>query len=144
MLIGQYTHTLDDKHRLSLPSKFRKELGKTVVVTRGLDRCLFLYPLREWKTFTEKLGTLSVGQVEARSFTRFMVGGAVEVDVDSSGRILIPEYLKSFATLGDTVIIAGVSNRLELWNEASWQTYTSKVENEADKLAEHLGQIGMV
>ncbi len=144
MLLGQFSHTLDDKNRLSLPAKFRKELGKTVIVTRGLDRCLFVYPVKEWKTFTGKLGELSMGQTDARSFTRFMLGGAAEVDLDSSGRVLIPEHLKSFAGLGSRVIVAGVANRVELWNEDAWNDYTNRVEGEADQLAQHLGEIGMV
>lgn len=144
MLIGQYSHTMDDKNRLSLPAKFRKELGASVVVTRGLDKCLFVYPVKQWKTFTEKLGELSMGQAEARGFSRHMLSGAAEVEIDKSGRILVPDHLKAFASLDARVIVAGVSSRVELWDENLWQNYITRVEGEADTLAEHLGQIGMI
>lgn len=144
MLVGQFTHTLDDKKRLSLPSKFRKELGKKIVVTRGLDQCLFVYSMAEWKTFSAQLGQLSMGQSESRAFNRFLLGGAVEVDVDASGRILIPDFLKDFASLGSKVIVTGVYNRVELWNEKAWGNYTTQVEKQADVLAQKIGEIGMI
>ena len=97
MLIGEYKHTLDPKKRLSLPSKWRKELGKKLVITRGLDNCLFVYPLKEWQKITEKIGQLPLGQADTRSFNRFFLSGAVEVEVDSVGRILVPDFLKKFA-----------------------------------------------
>ena len=110
MLIGEYKHTLDPKKRLSLPSKWRKELGKELVVTRGLDNCLFVYPLREWEKITEKIGQLPLGQADTRSFNRFFLSGAVEVEVDSVGRILVPDFLKDFATLNTNVVLAGIHN----------------------------------
>jgi len=144
MLIGEYIHTMDSKHRLSLPSKFRKELGKVVVVTRGFDHCLFIYSRNEWKKFTTSLGELSMGQSDSRALNRFLLGGAVEVEVDHSGRILVPDFLTSFAGLDEKVIVTGVNNRVELWDEKAWRTYTSTVEKQADALAERLGDIGMV
>src|SRR5262245_5893370 len=99
MLIGEYTHTVDDKKRISLPMRFRKEIGRRVVVTHGLDNCLFLYPLKEWQKISEKLGSLGMGQADTRGFNRFMLAGAVEIEVDSIGRILIPEFLREFAAL---------------------------------------------
>lgn len=144
MLIGQYNHTLDDKNRVSLPSKFRKELGQSVIVTKGLDQCLFVYSAKEWKTFIEQLRQLSLGQNESRSFLRLMLGGAAEVEIDKSGRILVPDHLKAYANLATRVVVAGISSRVELWNEDSWQEYTTRVESQADALAQHLGQIGMI
>lgn len=144
MLIGQYNHTLDDKNRVSLPSKFRKELGQSVIVTKGLDQCLFVYSAKEWKTFIEQLRALSLGQNESRSFLRLMLGGAAEVEIDKSGRILVPDHLKAYANLATRVVVAGISSRVELWNEDSWQEYTTRVESQADALAQHLGQIGMI
>ena len=144
MLIGEHKHTLDTKKRLSLPSKFRKELGKTVVVTRGLDTCIFVYSVKEWKKFSEKLGELSMGQSDTRAFNRFILGGAVEVDIDSAGRILIPDFLKEFAGLEQKVIVTGLSNRVELWNETKWDNYQSELEGKAGILAEKLGEIGMI
>jgi len=142
MLIGEYTHTTDDKKRISLPSKFRKEIGKNVVVSRGLDNCLFIYTLSEWKKIMEQLGGLGMGQSETRGFNRFMLAGAAEVSVDSVGRILIPEHLRNFAGIKSKVVFAGVYNRIEVWDEKTWNQYTSQVVKKADAMAEKLGDIG--
>ncbi len=144
MLIGEYTHTLDAKKRLSLPSKFRKEIGKKVVVTHGLDNCLFVYSTKEWEKVAEKLTELSLGQADTRGFNRFMLAGAVETDVDTIGRILIPEYLKEFAHLKGKVAVIGVHSRIELWNEKAWSEYKGRIEKQADVLAEKLGEIGVL
>ena len=144
MLLGEHKHTLDTKKRLSLPSKFRKELGKTVVVTRGLDSSLFVYSLKEWKKFSEKLSELSMGQSDTRAFNRFILGGAVETDIDSAGRILIPDFLKDFAGLQQKVMVIGLSNKVELWDEEKWNKYQSELSTKADILAEKLGEIGMI
>jgi MraZ protein len=144
MLIGEYKHTLDPKKRLSLPSKWRKELGKKLVVTRGLDNCLFVYPLREWEKITEKIGQLPLGQADTRSFNRFFLSGAVEAEVDSVGRILVPDFLKDFASLGTNVVLAGIHNRIEIWDETKWIEYKRKIESQADALAEKLGEIGVL
>src|SRR3989338_712798 len=121
MLIGEYTHVLDEKKRVSLPAKFRKELGRKIVITHGLDNCLFVYPMKSWQRVSEKLATLSMGKAQTRGFNRFMLAGAVEVDVDSIGRILIPDFLKDFARLGEKVVIAGVHDRVEIWDETRWK-----------------------
>lgn len=144
MLIGEYTHTVDDKNRISLPMKFRKELGKVVVITHGLDNCLFLYSIKEWKKIAEKLATLSIGQADTRGFNRFMLAGATEVSVDSLGRILIPDFQKQFATLQGKVVFAGVYDRIELWDEARWTQYKQGIVAKADALAQKLGDIGVV
>lgn len=144
MLIGQYTHKIDEKRRLSLPSKFRKEIGKKIVLTRGLDKSLFVYTPAEWKRITEKLSNLSVGNPDSRSFNRFMLSGASQIDVDSLGRILIPEHLALFAELEDEVSVIGVHTRLEIWNTSRWQSYQEKISGKADDLAEKLGEIGMM
>ncbi|MFC1720856.1 division/cell wall cluster transcriptional repressor MraZ [Patescibacteria group bacterium] len=142
MLIGEYIHTLDPKKRLSMPSKFRKEIGKKVVVTRGLDKCLFVYTIAEWKRVAEKIAEMSIGQADSRGFNRFLLSGAVETDVDAGGRILIPDFLKDFAGLKSKVIVAGVHNRIEIWDEKAWTQYKGQVEKQADALAEKLGEIG--
>ncbi len=142
MLIGEYTHTLDSKKRLSMPAKFRKEIGKKVVITRGLDKCLFVYTLSEWKKVAEKIAEMSIGQADSRGFNRFILSGAIETDVDSGGRILIPDFLKSFAGLKSKVVVAGVHSRIEVWDEKEWSSYKKKMEGQADALAEKLGEIG--
>ena len=144
MLIGEYKHTLDPKKRLSLPSKWRKELGKKLVVTRGLDNCLFVYPISEWKKITEKVAELPLGQADTRSFNRFFLSGAVEVEVDSVGRILVPDFLKDFGKLDSKVVLAGIHSRIEIWDEERWETYKHAIEQEADSLAEKLGDIGVL
>ncbi len=144
MLIGEYNHTLDPKKRLSMPSKWRKELGKKLVLTRGLDNCLFVYPLREWQKITEKIGQLPLGQADTRSFNRFFLSGAVEVEVDSVGRILVPDFLKEFAKLDAKVVLAGIHDRVEIWDEKKWTEYKHKIEAQADQLAEKLGDIGVL
>lgn len=144
MLIGEYRHTMDEKNRLSLPAKFRKEMGKKIIMTRGLDRCLFVYPVAEWKVFSGKLAALSIGSAEGRGFSRAMLGGAMEVDVDSSGRVLVPDHLKSYAGLTTKIVVAGIHNRVELWNETDWNNYTTGVESKANDLAQKLSDIGMI
>jgi MraZ protein len=144
MLIGEYKHTLDPKKRLSLPSKWRGELGASLVVTRGLDNCLFVYPLQEWQKITDKIGDLPFGSADTRSFNRFFLSGAVEVEVDSVGRILVPDFLKEFAKLDTKVVLAGIHNRIEIWDENKWTEYKAQIELQADSLAEKLGTIGVL
>ncbi len=144
MLIGEYTHTQDEKKRISLPAKFRKELGKKVVITRGLDNCLFMYTMKNWEVVAEKLGSLSMGASDTRGFNRFMLAGAVELEIDSNGRILIPEFLRDYAGLSRNVVFAGVHSRVEVWNEDKWREYQSKILKSADSLAEKLGEIGVI
>ena len=144
MLIGEYTHTIDTKKRLSLPSKFRKELGRKVVVTKGLDNCLFVYSAREWNKISEKLAGLPIGQSDTRGFNRFILSGAVDAVIDSLGRILIPDFLRDFAFLKDKVVLAGVQSRVEIWNEKKWSEYKKRIEKQADNMAEKLGEIGIL
>ena len=144
MLLGEYLHTLDTKKRISLPVKFRKEVGKKVVVTRGLDNCLFVYSLKSWDKISAKLGELSIGHADQRGFNRFLLSGAVEVSVDSIGRILIPDFLKEFANLKNRVVITGVNDRIEVWNERLWNEYKRRIEKQADAMAEKLGDLGVL
>ena len=146
MLIGTYNHTIDDKNRLSLPAKFRQEMGKKVVITPGLDSCLFIFTVKEWEKISERLSVKesSMLQADNRSFNRYLLGGAVEVEVDTVGRMLLPEHLRDSADLKTKVVFIGVCDRVELWDEARWQTYRKEVERKADALAEKLGQAGML
>lgn len=142
MLIGEYIHTLDDKKRISLPVKFRKELGKKIVVTPGLDGCLFVFTLSQWKNISGKLSESSMLQTDNRSFNRYMFGGAVEAEVDAIGRMLLPDFLIKRANLLNKVAVVGVQDRVEIWNEEVWRNVKEKVAREADQLAEKLGQAG--
>ncbi|MFC1756832.1 division/cell wall cluster transcriptional repressor MraZ [Patescibacteria group bacterium] len=143
MLIGEFTHNIDVKKRIAIPSKFRKDLGKRAVVTRGLDNCLFVYPMNEWEKVAEKLSTLPMGQADNRNFARLFLAGAVDVSLDSMGRILVPDYLKKFAGLKDKVVITGVHKKLEIWDEKSWEKYKEEMEKQTDILAEKLGEVGV-
>ena len=119
------------------------ELGKKVVVTRGLDNCLFVYPINEWKKISEKLAELGVGKADTRGFNRFILSGAVEASIDSLGRILVPDFLRDFASLKDKVVLAGVQTRVEIWDEKKWNAYKKNVEKDAEQVAEQLGELGI-
>lgn len=144
MLIGEYTHSIDDKSRISLPVKFREKMGKKVVVTPGLDHCLFVFTPKEWERIAGKLSDASLGQSDNRSFSRFMFGGAVEAEIDSIGRILVPEFLQTWANLKGKVAVVGVQSRVEIWNDKAWAGYKKGVEGKAGALAEKLGQVGVL
>jgi MraZ protein len=143
MFIGEYTHSLDEKKRLSVPAKFRRELGKKAVITHGLNKCLSIYPLKQWESFAEKLAKLSMGKSEDRGFSRFMLAGAVEVEIDAIGRVVVPDFLKGYAGLGDKVVLTGVYDRVEVWEENTWKSYKKQMESEADVMAEKLGESGV-
>ncbi len=144
MLIGEYKHTIDEKNRMSFPIKFRKEMGKSVVVTPGLDKCLFIFTMKEWSRIAEKLAESSMLQSDNRSFNRYLLGGATIVAVDPQGRILIPDFLKDRAGLKGKVAVVGVHTRVELWDQELWDTYKKDVETKADSLAEKLGGVGVL
>ena len=143
MFIGEYRYTLDPKKRLAIPAKFRKELGKEVIITRGLDNCLVIYSLKEWQTMSDKLGKLPASQLEARGFARIMLAGAMAVKLDKLGRILIPEYLKRYAFLKKNVVICGLYNRLEIWDAQKWDNYKRKLEKEVGDFAAKLKELGI-
>lgn len=143
MFIGEYKHNLDDKGRLAIPTKFRADLSKGAVVTRGLDTSLFLFPKEEWDKLAEKLAGLPLGQSNSRAFARLMLAGAMDLELDKQGRIVLPEYLRTYAELKKSVVIAGLFNRLELWDETSWNVYKKKMEEDAESVAEQLGELGV-
>ena len=141
MLIGEYIHTIDEKSRISLPVKFRKEMGKKVVMTRGLDKCLFIFTSKEWTTLSKQLSSSPWLKSDTRAFNRRIFGGATELEVDTIGRILIPEFLKPEAHLekAEKAVLVGVDNRVEVWNEKIWSHYRDLTEKKADEIAEKLG-----
>jgi MraZ protein len=143
MFIGEYTATIDDKGRLSIPVKFRNELKKKAVVTRGLDNSLFLYTEKEWLAVAEKLAALPFAKANTRAFSRLMLAGAMDCEMDKSGRIILPEYLRTFAKIQKRVVIAGLYSRLELWSEEQWQKYKKETEKDSNQIAEQLGELGL-
>ena len=143
MFIGEYRHTTDAKRRLSIPAKFRAEVGKSAVLAKGLDRSLILYPMEEWKAIAEKLAALPMGKAGMRSFVRSRFADAAVVELDGLGRILITENLAEYAGLKKNIVIAGLYTRLEIWDEVAWQEYKERAEKGANDVAEELGEKGI-
>jgi MraZ protein len=143
MFIGEYSHNLDDKGRLAVPKKFRADLSKGAVVTRGFDSCLFLYTKKEWEILAKKLAALSFAQASARAFGRLMLAGAMDVEVDKQGRVMLPEYLRHYAGIGKEIVVAGLYSRLELWDRAKWNEYKKKTEAASNDIAEQMASLGV-
>mgnify|MGYP000984583083 CR=1 FL=1 len=143
MFIGEYNHTLDDKGRLAIPAKFRAILKKGAVVTKGLDNCLFLYTKEQWEKIAARFAALPISQSKSRAFARHLLAGAMDLEFDNQGRITLPEYLRQFSTLKKKVIIAGLYNHLEIWDEANWQAYKLETEKNSNAIAEELGDLGI-
>jgi len=143
MFIGEYTHNLDEKGRLAVPKKFRASFAKGAVVTRGLDDCLFLYTKKEWDVLAKKLAALPLSQANARAFARLMLAGAMDVSIDKQGRLNLPEYLCSYASFKKEIVVAGLYNRLELWDQRKWRDYTKRTEASHSEIAEHIGELGI-
>jgi MraZ protein len=142
MFLGEFAHTIDPKKRLAIPSKFRAELGTRAVLTIGFDTCLSLYPLKEWEKLAEKLNQLPLAKANARSLARFMLSGAMEVELDNLGRVLVPDYLKKYANLKKDAIVTGVFNRIEVWDKTKWAAYKQKASRNIN-MAKELGELGI-
>jgi len=143
MFIGEHAHTIDTKGRVSVPAKYRSHLTKGLVITRGLDHCLWLYTKSEWDNIAQRLAALPISQKKSRAFARLMLAGAWDAELDSQGRIVLPEYLRTYANLAKHVIIAGLYNRIEIWNEDSWQTYSQQTQASSDEIAEGMSELGI-
>ena len=144
MLVGEHKHSIDSKKRLSIPAKMRKEIGDRAVLTKGVDNCLFLFPMKEWEILADKLGKLPLGQQDTRGFVRLLLAGASEVEMDQLGRVLVPDNLKEYAGLNKSVVITGLFSRLEIWDETKWAVYKANLEKNGDKIAEKLGELGVI
>ncbi len=143
MFIGEYNHNLDDKGRLAIPVKFRAILKKGAVVTKGLDSCLFLYSQEQFEKMAAKFAALPISQSKARAFSRHMLAGAMDVEFDSQGRITLPEYLRQFSSLKKSIIVAGLYDHLEIWDEGVWNKYKAESEKNSNAIAEELGDLGI-
>ena len=141
MFIGEYHHNLDEKGRLAIPVKFRDDLAKGVIVTRGLDNCLFLYTATEWAKLAEKLTSLPISKANTRAFARLMLAGAMDCQLDRNGRVILPDYLRRYANISKKVVIAGLFNRLEIWDESAWDKYSSETEKSGNDIAEALDNL---
>lgn len=143
MFIGEFNHNLDNKGRIAVPAKFRNKLTTGAIVTRGLDHCLFVFDFKEWEVLAQKLISLPLAQANSRAFTRLMLAGAADVELDKQGRILIPDYLREYAGLKKQSVITGLYNRFEIWDAESWKQYKTKTESQSDEIAEKLGELGI-
>lgn len=141
MFMGEYNHTIDPKGRVIIPSKFREALGDEFVVTKGLDGCLFVYDMKEWNVFEEKLKSLPITNKDARRFVRFFLAGAASVEVDKQGRILIPGVLRDFAELLKDVVLIGVASRVEIWSKERWDGTANY--DDVEEIAEHMADLGL-
>ena len=142
MFMGEYSHTIDAKGRIIVPAKFRESLGDNIVVTKGLDNCLFVYTSEDWRKFEEKLRTLPLTNKDARKFTRFFLAGAAEMEIDKQGRILIPSVLREFAALEKDVVLGGVGSRIEIWDKARWNESISIYDDDMEEVAENMESLG--
>lgn len=143
MFIGEYQHNLDEKGRLQVPVKFRAKLSAGAVITRGLDSCLFLYSKEEWQKIAEKVSALPMSNAKARSFARLLLAGAMEVEFDKTGRIVIPGFLRQYAGLAKSAILAGLWGKIEIWSEDKWKEFQKKAEEQADDNISELEDLGI-
>lgn len=143
MLLGEYKHNLDTKGRLAVPAKFRGDLSAGAIITRGLDKSLFIFTKNEWESLAQKLTSLPLAQANSRAFVRLMLAGASDAGLDGQGRILIPDYLREYAGLKKQAVVAGLYNRIEVWDAEAWRQYKSKTEAASDEIAEKLGELGI-
>lgn len=143
MFLGEYQHSLDVKGRVTIPSKFREELGDKFIATKGLDNCIFLYPMIEWQVIEEKVRSLPFTRADVRSFARFFFSGASELEVDKQGRTVMPVNLREYAEIDRDVIIIGVGSRVEIWSSVQWERYTEKAESSYEEIAESLVDLGI-
>lgn len=143
MLLGEFQHNLDTKGRMAIPAKFRDKLTAGAIITRGIDDCLFVFANPEWEILAAKLIALPLAQANSRAFVRLMLAGATDVEVDNQGRILVPDYLRKYAGLKKEVVVAGLYNRIELWDKATWAAYKAKTESSSEAIAEQLGELGI-
>ncbi|KAB3538598.1 division/cell wall cluster transcriptional repressor MraZ [Alkaliphilus pronyensis] len=143
MFIGEYNHTIDVKGRISIPSKFREELGEHFIVTKGLDNCLFIYPMEEWRILENKLKQLPLTNKDARAFVRFFLSGASECELDNQGRIRIPNNIREHAKLEKETVLIGVGTRIEIWSQEQWQQYNSDANLSYDEIASKMAELGI-
>ncbi|MDO8516218.1 MAG: division/cell wall cluster transcriptional repressor MraZ [bacterium] len=143
MLLGEYKHSVDPKGRVAIPAKFRDALSSGAIITRGLDNCLFVFTKHEWEALAVKLMALPIARANSRAFVRLMMAGATDVVPDGQGRILVPEYLRKYAGIKKEAVVAGLYNRVEIWDVEAWEKYKSKTEGASDEIAEQLGELGI-
>lgn len=143
MFMGEFQHSLDDKGRLIIPAKFREDLGDKFIVTRGLDNCLFVYPMSQWKVLEENIKKLPTSHADTRAFVRMFFSGAVEAELDKQGRIVIPQHLRDHARIEKDAYVIGVSTKVEIWAKSAWEQYSSQAQQSYENIAETIMDIGI-
>jgi MraZ protein len=143
MFLGEFSHSFDDKGRLTIPAKFRDELAGGVVVTRGIDRCLFVFPRPVWDVLAERIAKLPLSERNARNFGRLMFSGAADFVPDRQGRVLVPQGLREYAGLDSEAVVIGLYDRLEIWNPAQWASVKAEVEENPESIAQQLHELGI-
>jgi len=142
MFIGEYSHSIDEKGRVSLPVKFRARLASGCVLTRGIDKCLWVYPLDEWEKLADRISKLPITQKDSRNFSRLILAGAMDLSIDKLGRINLPNYLKEYAGIKKKVTVTGMYNRIEIWPEETWSKFVKDMEDNSEAIAENLSELG--
>jgi MraZ protein len=143
MFIGEYSYTIDEKGRITTPPKYRSQLDDGVVVTRGLDNCLSMYPKKEWDKIAEKVSNMPDTDKNARAFGRFILASAMDLGLDKAGRIVLPQYLRDFASLKKNIVVTGLYNKIEIWDESSWKKYGTEIEKNSSDIADKLREFGV-
>lgn len=143
MILGEFKHNFDTKGRLAIPAKFREKFKAGAIITRGLDKCLFVFGASEWEVLVQKLTNLPLAQANSRAFVRLMLAGASDAKLDMQGRILVPDYLRKYAGLKKQAVVTGLYNRMEIWDDEEWQKYKQKTESSSEEIAEKLGELGI-
>jgi MraZ protein len=144
MFFGAFEHTIDSKGRLTIPAKFKDPLAGGIVVTRGLDGCLWGFTRQEWQNISEKIASLTLTSVEARRFTRFMFSSASDAIPDRNGRVVIPQKLLEYGSIDREVVVAGVMNKIEIWNPQRWDEEQAQATEDPEALVEQLADLGIL
>jgi MraZ protein len=143
LFLGEFQHTIDDKGRLAIPARFRPPLNEGLVVTRGLDKCLYVWTLDQWRELSQKLSKLPMMQGDARRVARHFFSGAVDARLDKLGRVILPQFLREYAGLRDEVVVLGVHSRIEIWATDCWAAEKELAEEQSATFAEHLADLGI-
>ena len=143
MFLGEYEHSVDAKGRVAVPAKFRPRLEAGLVITRGFERCLQVYPMDEWQLLSERVSALSVAQVDARQLRRLLFGSAFDTELDKQGRILVPASLREYAGISESVVVAGMNTFFEVWAQDAWETTLAGIAENSGNIAEAMAALGI-
>ena len=143
MFLGEFQHSVDIKGRMIVPAKFREGLGERFIITKGLDKCLFVFPLTEWKVFENKIKDLPISDPSVRKFIRFFFGGAFEAETDNQGRVVVPPNLREYASISKEIVTVGVAGKIEIWSKENWSDYSGIADAVDDEVALKMAEFGI-